>query len=944
MNNIIEISQQILDATNGGLDIILELFPQANERKAFRLRDEKTPSANLKKLQDGNYVVTDFGGAQKPKNAIQLYAEERRIEWSIAVFELAKRYSIAVGSTEVVEAKPVFKNRQIHEAPYQLDDNGFHFESKTFTENELKILGPYVTEEVCMKYNLFSVLFFAQKKENYYLEIHSTADFPIFIFRNLDNDGKPFYKMLQPKVLDKSKRFRYFGGRPQNYMNGLRQVQEYCKIITERWHKENETGTPKDADVKADKLFICSGERDALNMASLGFFVVWQNSETANLDGQMYKELMDCTCELYNIPDIDVTGVREGRSLAMKYLDIKTIWLPEALRKRKDWRGNPRKDLCDYFDIHKTYSKIDFTKVIKQGIEKAYPMRFWDQYTTDKGIKYELNMVHLYYFLSQNGYVKLDDEDVKEGFHFIKIDEHLVSKIKPLEVNEFINDFLEKKNVPTQLRNFIYRSPNINEAKLSFLPRVTLDFADYTKETQTMFFSGQQWVISSKGIESFTTNVHDKYVWNNDIIDYRIQKKHSRKIDHKNIKIEPDYFKITKNEFDYDVEILDKDCEFMNFVIQISRVHWHKELVDFFGEDVDGREAYRQANLFNLAGANLSADEIKEQKGHFANKIYVLGYLLHRYKSPSKAWMVYAMENNMVEDGESQGGTGKSFFMKCLDYIINYKSIDGKTQDIKDDKFIFDGVDRYTDYVLFEDTAKNFDISTLYNVVTGDLNVNPKNNQAYTIPFKDSPKLAVTSNFPPNNSDGSTVRRILFTAFSNYYHSPNSNAGLKGYQPINDFKKEFFIDWDDHKWNKFFNFLAQCCKFYLSHDKKLDPPMDSVLQRSLVAEMGSSFMDWADTYLIENLDTVFAKNKALEDVKQKQNNLKNISSQNFVKKIKAWCRYNNYEFMPEVITSKDGRIQKNIDGKMVDCFFIQSKEISEATLRGEAEEKTDLPF
>ena len=61
--------QQILSATNGGLDIILSLYPQAQKcvgqkNKHFAIRNEKTPSACLRQYQSKKYgeiwQVTDF--------------------------------------------------------------------------------------------------------------------------------------------------------------------------------------------------------------------------------------------------------------------------------------------------------------------------------------------------------------------------------------------------------------------------------------------------------------------------------------------------------------------------------------------------------------------------------------------------------------------------------------------------------------------------------------------------------------------------------------------------------------------------------------------------------------------------------------------------------------------------------------------------------------------
>ena len=70
--------QDIFNATDGGLQIILDYYPDAAKvvhkaAKTFKLRtSEKTASASLKKLPEGIWLVTDFGGDAVPRNGIQV--------------------------------------------------------------------------------------------------------------------------------------------------------------------------------------------------------------------------------------------------------------------------------------------------------------------------------------------------------------------------------------------------------------------------------------------------------------------------------------------------------------------------------------------------------------------------------------------------------------------------------------------------------------------------------------------------------------------------------------------------------------------------------------------------------------------------------------------------------------------------------------------------------
>ncbi len=112
-----KLKEQIMDASNGGLDIFYDLYPQANEKHNFKLRDEKTASASLKKAKgDGVWTITDFGGDNKSKNAITAYAEEKNLKYNQALTELAQQYGIPTAEN-TAPAKPTFKEYPLGNAP-----------------------------------------------------------------------------------------------------------------------------------------------------------------------------------------------------------------------------------------------------------------------------------------------------------------------------------------------------------------------------------------------------------------------------------------------------------------------------------------------------------------------------------------------------------------------------------------------------------------------------------------------------------------------------------------------------------------------------------------------------------------------------------------------------------------------------------------------------------
>lgn len=87
--------EELLRITNGGLDILLELYPDAAQsvhqpNRKFKVREEKTASAKLNRHENGTYLVFDHGGDIRNKNGIHCFAFERGLSYTEALQDLAK--------------------------------------------------------------------------------------------------------------------------------------------------------------------------------------------------------------------------------------------------------------------------------------------------------------------------------------------------------------------------------------------------------------------------------------------------------------------------------------------------------------------------------------------------------------------------------------------------------------------------------------------------------------------------------------------------------------------------------------------------------------------------------------------------------------------------------------------------------------------------------------
>jgi hypothetical protein len=226
--------------------------------------------------------------------------------------------------------------------------------------------------------------------------------------------------------------------------------------------------------------------------------------------------------------------------------------------------------------------------------------------------------------------------------------------------------------------------------------------------------------------------------------------------------------------------------------------------------------------------------------------------------------------------------------------------------------------------VLFDDADKRFQFKELFTDITGDLNVNPKNQNSYLIPYHLSPKFCISTNYAPFGLDSSSTSRLLYMSFGNWYHGKIEDFEERS--PMHDFDKRFFTDWDDEQWNLFLNFAMQCLQFYLSTNEKIGAPEGNIRKRNLQTEIGVTFLDWADEFFKdENINQAVCRREMLDNLKNSHSSMRQISPTSFKHKLKQYCELRGYIFNPkEQLTDKAGkRIMKWAGGKTEEHFYIQ---------------------
>lgn len=921
--------QRILDATNGGLDIILSLYPEAekcqNNNKHFKLREsERTASATLSLGKNGNWYVKDFGSDFKG-SGINLFAWVEGIPIKEAIKVLGARYNCldskpGEAAMPVREKRPATELEQEGQYFFEIKDHMSDFELNTlFAKAAITYSSTKDNKDwskhlrgVCAAYGFFALTSFTYIKDRTAIITKSTDTYPIFMI-----DAKDFKKIYQPKSLDKKYRFRYFGTKDQNYIFGMARFNHSFDEGERKWLDEKrEEDEEEKKPFQLKEVIICSGDRDSLNVAALGYNVIWLNSESAKLEPKVYNHLKKQAKDVYNLPDLDSTGVKQGHELAMFYLDLKTIQLPAELMERKDWRGNPCKDVRDYLSH---YTRKDFEKLVDAALE----YQFWDEEPQfdRKGVfkhnVYVFNNVRAYNFIQKCGFHRVVSKTSKDGYDFVQVKRNVVKVVEPREIKDFVNAFLEDRFASDQkLRNTMLKTPQLKQDSLENLKYREFDFKYYDKDHQYLFFENKTWKVTATDIIEYRAGEINKMVWESKVIS-----RPAKVIRDKDAVHQPP-FRVTEKETaagvkELDIEILRMDCLFLRYLVNTSRVHWRRELEDLceleYKTDAE-RSKYREENKFNIAGRLLKPEEIQEQKRHLINKIYVLGYLLARHKEKSKPWAPFLMDHKLSDEGVSNGGSGKTIFARSVEHFMNFLLIDGKSKSLTDDKHAFENVTEQTEVILIDDLSRYINLETFFSMITEGITVNPKYNQRFVIDYKDAPKIIFSSNFGVKDITSSAERRLIYAAFCDYYHNNYTGAYREDRTPNTDFGKDLFNDFTDEEWNQFFNTMAAALQVYFQIGHKVDPPMDNVQKRNLQGIMGDAFLAWADVFFSEGsgkIDTLIPREEAYQDF-LKQSNQKMYSASRFMPSMEAWCKYHGYALNPFELKNNGGRIIRKV--------------------------------
>jgi len=250
---------------------------------------------------------------------------------------------------------------------------------------------------------------------------------------------------------------------------------------------------------------------------------------------------------------------------------------------------------------------------------------------------------------------------------------------------------------------------------------------------------------------------------------------------------------------------------------------WTNQKVDrkFVKTSVDDCE-YRKF-IHNIAGND-------EQR--ILSMESTIGFLLHSFK-PAGFCPAVILNDETISDNP-EGGTGKGIFVSALSHLKKNVTIDGKGFSFQK-AFTYQRVSADTQIMTFQDIEKNFNFEKLFSVVTDGITVEKKNKQEIYIPFEESPKILITTNYAVKGSGNSFERRKWELELAQYYR--------KEFTPADEFGHQLFSDWTEEEWLKFDNYMIGCLQLYLQRGL-IESPFKNLAIRKLEASTSPEFREW----------------------------------------------------------------------------------------------------
>lgn len=308
---------------------------------------------------------------------------------------------------------------------------------------------------------------------------------------------------------------------------------------------------------------------------------------------------------------------------------------------------------------------------------------------------------------------------------------------------------------------------------------------------------------------------------------------------------------------------------------EIPDIIWENQIIDREIELKNESEGVFKTFIWRISG---------EDAERYYTLKSVIGYLMHSYQNDAKPKAII-FNDEMLSDDIPNGGSGKGLIHKAIGHIKSIVVEDGKKFDPRG-QFAYQKANKDTQIFLLDDVSKNFNFESLFSIITEGMTIEKKGQDAFQIPFKESPKISITTNYTVKGSGASFYRRVFEVEIANHFN--------ENHTPEDEFNHQFFSDWDDDEWQRFDNFMIRCIQFYLKNGLVESRKVNLAL-RKLKNDLGAEFIEFMESHNFDG--THINKKEFRDDFNKNYHHVSKFNTpQKFNKKIKDYCEYYKLEF------------------------------------------------
>lgn len=185
----------------------------------------------------------------------------------------------------------------------------------------------------------------------------------------------------------------------------------------------------------------------------------------------------------------------------------------------------------------------------------------------------------------------------------------------------------------------------------------------------------------------------------------------------------------------------------------------------------------------------------------------------------------------------------------------------------------------------FDDVPRNFNFEKLFPLITEGVVLEKKYKDKVQIPFEDSPKVAITTNYAINGIGDSFERRMAEFELTKVY-TPK-------FSPADEFMHTFFLEWDPTEWNSFFHLMIKATQLYMA---KGIVESESITgdEKKLQNMFPWKFVEFAKENITHDVE--YEIGALFNSFRQRFTDFYDSKQRTFTKWIKDYCRIVGYKW------------------------------------------------